>query len=167
MLRWIAALMMLAPMMAFFGEPAAAHQQKAAITTVEHNSRTGMIEVVHTVPLHDAEHALRTQGRSGADIVSDVESRRAFARYAAQRFSIAAGERELELTLLGTEVVGNSLLILQEGPSPGPGAQLTIQAQVLTDVWLRQVNSVNVGSGTAPETLVFKGGDRAKLAVLR
>lgn len=162
MLRWIAALIMLALVV-----PAAAHQQKAAITSVEHNSRTGMIEVVHTIPLHDAEHALRHRGRKAADLLGDIESRRAFARYAAERFSIEAEGRALELTLLGTEVVGNSLLVLQEGASPGPGTQLTIQSQVLTDIWLRQTNSVNVGAGTSPETLVFRGGDRAKTAVLR
>lgn len=167
MLRWIAALLMLAPVCAFIAVPVAAHQQKAAITSVEHNPRTGMIEVVHSIPLHDAEHALRHQGQKSADIKGDVESRRAFARYAAQRFSIAADGRELDLTVLGTEIEGASLLVYQEGPSPGPGAQLTIRSQVLTDIWLRQTNSVNVGRGTSPETLVFRGGDGAKLAVLR
>ena len=162
MLRWLAAFLVLA-----LAVPAAAHQQKAAITSVEHNPRTQMIEVVHTIPLHDAEHALRHQGKKGADITGDVESRREFARYAAERFSITAAAQELDLTLLGTEISGNSLLVYQEAPSPGPGTELTIQAQVLTDIWLRQTNSVNVGRGTSPQTLVFRGGDRPKTAVLR
>lgn len=162
MLRWIFTFLCLA-----IAVPAAAHQQKAAITTVEHNSRTGMIEVVHTIPLHDAEHALRHQGMKAADLLGDIESRRAFARYAVERFAIAADGEPLELTLLGTEVEGASLLVFQEGASPGVGARLTINAQVLTDIWLRQVNSVNVGGGTSPETLVFRGGDSAKSAMLR
>jgi len=162
MLRWFAVFLMLV-----LAAPGAAHQQKAAITSVEHNPRTGFIEVVHTIPLHDAEHALRHQGKKGADITGDVESRRAFARYVAERFSILVGNKNLALTLLGTEIVGNRLLVYQEGPSPGLGAELTIRSQVLTDIWLRQVNSVNVGRGTSPETLVFGGGDRAKTAVLR
>ena len=161
MLRWVAAILMLA-----LAIPAAAHQQKAAITSVEHNPRTGMIEVVHSIPLHDAEHALRHQGSKSADIKGNVESRRAFARYAAERFSIAVEGEELSLSLLGTEIEGASLLVYQEGKSPGVGAQLTIRAQVLTDIWLRQTNSVNVGRGTSPETLVFRGGDGAKTAVL-
>jgi len=162
MLRWIATFLMLV-----FAIPAVAHQQKSAIISVEHNPRNGMIEIVHTIPLHDAEHALRQQGKRSADIVSDVESRREFARYATGRFSVLAGERELDLTLLGTEIAGANLLVYQEGPSPGVGTEVTIQAQVLTDIWLRQVNSVNVGRGTSPQTLVFRGGDRAKTAVLR
>lgn len=167
MLRLIAGFVMLA--LAAFGAavPAAAHQQKAAITSVEHNPRTGMIEVVHTIPLHDAEHALRHQGKRNADLLGNVESRREFARYAAQRFSISVDGEALELILLGTEVSGNSLIVLQEAPSPGVGAQLTISAQVLTDIWLRQTNSVNVGRGTSPQTLVFRGGDSAKKAVLK
>ena len=162
MLRWLAALLIMA-----LSVPAAAHQQKAAITSVEHNPRTGLIEVVHTIPLHDAEHALRHQGKKSADITSDIESRREFARYAAARFSISAGGENLALKLLGTEIVGNSLLVYQEGPSPGRGTELTIRSQVLTDIWLRQTNRVNVGRGTSPETLVFRGGDRPKTAVLR
>ena len=162
MLRAIAAFLVLTLVV-----PASAHQQKATITSVEHNPRSGMIEVVHTVPLHDAEHALRHQGRKGSDLLADIESRRAFARYAAEHFSISASGKSLELTLLGTEVIGNSLLVYQEGPSPGLGAELTIRSLVLTDIWLRQVNSVNVGRGTSPKTLVFRGGDRAKTAVLR
>ncbi|MEP0392250.1 MAG: DUF6702 family protein [Erythrobacter sp.] len=166
MLRWIAAFLMIALAIPAAFNGAAAHQQKAAITSVEHNPRTGMIEIVHSIPLHDAEHALRHQGSKRADIKGNVESRRAFARYAAERFSIVVGDRELELTVLGTEIEGASILVYQEGVSPGVGAELAIRAQVLTDIWLRQVNSVNVGRGTAPQTLVFSGGDGAKTAVL-
>lgn len=147
--------------------PAAAHQQKAAITTVEHNPRTGMIEVVHRVPHHDAEHALRQQGMATPDIVNDIESRRAFARYAAARFSIEAEGMPLELRLLGTEIEGGNLLIFQEGASPQTGAEIIVHSQVLTDVWARQVNRVNIGSGTSPETLVFRSGDGPKSAILR
>ena len=38
--------------------PLAAHQQKVALSSIAHNPRTGLLEVVHRVPLHDAEHAL-------------------------------------------------------------------------------------------------------------
>lgn len=167
MLRWIAAFLILALAIPASHVPASAHQQKAAITSVEHNPRTGMIEVVHSIPLHDAEHALRHQGSKSADIKGNVESRRAFARYAAKRFSIVVDGRELELAVLGTEIEGASLLVYQEGVSPGAGTELSIRAQVLTDIWLRQTNSVNVGRGTSPQTLVFRGGDSAKTAVLR
>ena len=147
--------------------PAAAHQQKITLSSVAHNPRSDTLEVVHRVPLHDAEHALKTQGQSAPDIVNDLESRRAFARYVAKRFSIALGEEPIALTLLGTEIEGGYLLVFQEAPSPGLGAQLTIQSGLLTDVWAKQENRVNLGDGTQVETLIFRAGDSPKTGALK
>ena len=33
-----------------FAVPAVANQQKVSISTIEHNSRTGLLEVVHRIP---------------------------------------------------------------------------------------------------------------------
>lgn len=146
--------------------PLAAHQQRSSISVISHNPRTSMLEVVHSIPLHDAEHALRSRDFESADVLGDIESRRAFARYVAERFSIADSSGEIELTLLGTEVEGASLLVYQEAPSPGSGAELLVNSQVLTDVWARQTNRVNLGIGTSVETLVFQAGSAAKSASL-
>lgn len=67
--------------------PAHAHQQKRAISTVAVNPRSGAIEIMHQVPVHDAEHALRVQGAKTPDIIGSAESREAFARYRAQSFA--------------------------------------------------------------------------------
>ncbi len=144
----------------------AAHQQKITISTVSHNARTGMLEVVHRVPLHDAEHVLRARGVRAPDIIDDLESRRAFARYVAERFELATEKGAFELILLGTEIEGATLIVLQEAPSPGPAAELTVRSQILTDVWSRQENRVNLGSGTEVETLIFRAGDDFKPARL-
>ena len=146
--------------------PAAAHQQKVTISSIAHNPRSGMLEVVHRIPLHDAEHALRSQGASAPDVVGDVESRRAFARYVASRFSVKKGEKSIALTLLGSEIEGGRLLVYQEAPSPGPGSEVMVHAQILTEVWSRQENRVNIGTGTTVETLIFSSGDRPKSARL-
>lgn len=145
-----------------FAVPAVAHQQKVSISTIEHNSRTGLLEVVHRIPLHDAEHALRAQGRKAPDIVNDIPSRRAFARYVADRFSVAVKGQPLELTTLGSEIDGGHLIVYQEARSPGFDATLTVQSQILTDVWARQVNRVNIGQPTSPTTLIFRQGEPAK-----
>lgn len=146
--------------------PAIAHQQKLAISSIAHNPRTDMLEVVHRIPLHDAEHALKQQGVSAPDIIADLESRRAFARYAARRFSVAVGGEDIPFTLLGTEIDGGNLMVYLEAPSPGAGATLSVSSQILTDIWVRQVNRVNMGTGTSVDTLVFRAGDPAKEAVL-
>lgn len=145
---------------------AAAHQQQTTISVIAHNPRTQMLEVVHTVPLHDAEHALRMQGQRAPDILGNVESRRAFARYVAQRFSLAHGDEAIKLTLLGTQIEDGKLIVYQEGSSPGPGALLTANSQILTDVWAKQENRVNFGTGTSVETRVFHAGDGFKSALL-
>lgn len=146
--------------------PALAHQQKNTISTISHNPRTEMLEVVHRVPLHDAEHALRNRGVRAPDILADINSRRAFARYVTERFQITQDEVTIPLILLGTEIEGANLLVYQEASSPGQGAQLRVNSQILTDVWARQENRVNIGAGTSVETLVFRAGDTFKSALL-
>ncbi|MGY6636955.1 MAG: DUF6702 family protein [Erythrobacter sp.] len=152
MQRIILALTLLAaalsPMMA------AAHQQKLAVSTIAVNPRTDRLEVVHQVPVHDAEHALKRQGIA-ADIVASNESREAFARYVARRFKLEAGGKPVALSYVGSEVSGGSLLVYQEAAKPRSGASLSVNSQILTDVWARQENRVNIGRGTNVRTFVF------------
>jgi len=152
MQRIILALTLLAaalsPMMA------AAHQQKLAVSTIAVNPRTDKLEVVHQVPVHDAEHALKRQGIA-ADIVASSDSREAFARYVARRFKLEAGGKPVALTYVGSEVSGGSLMVYQEAAKPRAGASLSVNSQILTDVWARQENRVNIGRGTNVRTFVF------------
>lgn len=152
MQRIILALTLLAvalsPMMA------AAHQQKLAVSTIAVNPRTAKLEVVHQVPVHDAEHALKRQGIA-ADIVASSDSREAFARYVARRFKLEAGGKPVALTYVGSEVSGGSLMVYQEAAKPRAGASLSVNSQILTDVWARQENRVNIGRGTNVRTFVF------------
>ncbi|TAD84180.1 MAG: hypothetical protein EAY70_01410, partial [Sphingomonadales bacterium] len=60
---------------------ATAHQQKIAISTLSLNPRSGLIEIAHQVPVHDAEHALTAQGEKNPDIIGSEKSREAFAAY--------------------------------------------------------------------------------------
>lgn len=151
----------------FAAVPAAAHQQKLAISTVSINPRTDRVEIVHQVPLHDAEHALRHGGVHSPDIVGRPESRRAFADYVTDRFRVRVGDRLAELSFVGSEVKGGSLWVYQEMPLPPSSADVAINSQILTDVWARQENRVNLGGGTDVETLIFRAGDGFKRGELR
>lgn len=147
-------------------QPGQAHQQKITLSSIAHNESTGLLEVEHRVPLHDAEHALQAQGVRAPDIINDLESRRAVARYVASRFWIWYADKPVEFTLLGTEIDGGRLVVYQQAPSPGAGAQLSIRSQILSDVWQRQENRVNLGVGTEVDTLIFHHGDPARIARL-
>jgi hypothetical protein len=150
--RWLAILaLVLAPL---GGGAALAHQQKIAISSLAVNPRTGMLEVVHQVPVHDAEHALKRQGIA-ADIVASADSREAFARYVSRRFQLEAGGKPVALSYVGSEIVGGNLMVYQEAAKPRAGAKLSVNSQILTDVWARQENRVNIGGGTKVRTFVF------------
>ncbi len=149
------------------GGSALAHQQKIAITTVALNARTGMIEIMHQVPLHDAEHALTAQGIRNPDIIGSSKSREQFAAYVTRRFLIAVDGTAVTPAYVGSEITGGSLWVYQEIPAPAAGkAALRINSQILTDIWARQENRVNIGGGTRPQTLIFKAGDPAREAML-
>lgn len=161
----LALALLLAPLAG--GGSALAHQQKIAITTVALNARTGMIEIMHQVPLHDAEHALTAQGIRNPDIIGSSKSREQFAAYVTRRFLIAVDGTAVTPAYVGSEITGGSLWVYQEIPAPAAGkAALRINSQILTDIWARQENRVNIGGGTRPQTLIFKAGDPARVAVL-
>jgi hypothetical protein len=151
---------------------ALAHQQKYAISTVSANPRSGMIEIVHQVPVHDAEHALVVQKTGNADIhnpdiIGSAESREAFARYVTRRFLLQVDGEVVIPDLVGSELDGGSLWVYQEIPMPAGGeVRLRVNSQILTDVWARQENRVNVGAGTSPVTFIFHAGDGPADALL-
>ncbi len=146
---------------------AAAHQQKMAITTIAHNPRTGMIEIAHQVPVHDAEHALRIEGSNNPDIIGSDASREAFAAYVARRFLLIVNDAITSPDYIGSEITGGSLWVYQEAPAPTGDIAVRINSQILTDVWARQVNRVNVGSGTDVATFIFRAGDPPQSAALQ
>lgn len=156
----------LAPLAAAGG--ASAHQQKIAISTVSQNPRSGGIEIAHQVPVHDAEHVLRIQGSKNPDIVGSADSREAFAAYVTTRFMLEVDGTVVQPTYVGSEIIGGSLWVYQEAPAPVAGApgRLRINSQILTNVWARQENRVNIGSGTNVATLIFHQGDAPEEAVL-
>ncbi len=144
--------------------PLMAHQQKFTISTLSVNARTERLEIVHQVPVHDAEHALRVQGAKTPDIIGDGESRETFAAYVTRRFMIEIDGQAIAPAYVGSEIDGGSLYIYQEAPAPQADAEIRINSQILTDVWARQENRVNVGSGTDMTTHIFRAGTGAQVA---
>ena len=139
-----------------------AHQKKTAVTTILFNERTANIEVMHRFLIHDAEHAVKQiRGGSfgqGADIIASEQTRQAFSQYASERFSIRDQNGELlELTLLGSEIDGGSIWVYQETPIPADLQSMTIRHNALRDIWIEQVNRVNIERNKEIDTLIFQG----------
>ena len=143
-----------------------AHQQKAAITRVVFNERTGTLEVMHRFYLHDAEHAVRLLIDSDADIIGNEQTRAQFAEYVQQQFSLTSPSGEaLVLSPVGHEIDGNFFWVYQERTLPVNVTSLQVIHNALREVWPDQINTVNVERGCSVTTLTFQGSDE-QLSVL-
>ena len=144
-----------------------AHQQKAALTEILLNSRTGNIEVAHRFALHDAEHAVRSELGIDGDLYGSLDTRSAFAAYVADRFALTKPDGALlPLTVLGTEIKDGYLWVYQEAPAPDQLDALSVRHGALRDIWHDQVNRVNVKYGEEVQTVIFTGATDSLFVVL-
>ena len=141
---------------------ALAHAQKAALTEVLFNARSGNIEVAHRFALHDAEQAVRDELKIDGNLATSPDAQASFATYVAERFSLATQDGvTLPLTVLGTQLDGGYLWVYQEVPYQTEGVKadtwkvLRVRNYVLRDIWPDQTNTVNVKRGKMIRTVVF------------
>lgn len=133
-----------------------AHQQKMALTRVEVNPRTNMLEVMHRFEVHDAEHAVGEIFGAGADIISSTDTQQQFADYVAERFGIFhANDEPLPMKTVGFEIEGKHFWVYQETPKPEKLAGLQVVHNALRDIWFAQTNTVNVKLDQKVNTLTF------------
>jgi len=133
-----------------------AHQQKMAITRVELNPRTNMLEVMHRFEVHDAEHAVSEIFGKGADIIGSNTTQQQFAEYVAARFGVfLPNNTALDLKLVGFELEGKHFWVYQETAKPESLAGLQIVHNALRDIWYAQTNTVNVKINDRINTLTF------------
>lgn len=151
-----------------FLAPAFAHQQKAAITKVLFNPRTGNIEVMHRFYLHDAEHAVRQIFGRGADILSSRETQSLFADYVGERFAMTDdGVTPLPLSAVGFEIERQFFWVYQETPVKADMEELTFRHDALRDLWPSQINTVNVEGVGDVKTATFDGSIEVQTVVLK
>lgn len=135
-----------------------AHQQKAAITKVLFNQNTGNLEVMHRFFLHDTEHAVQLLFDTKADILNSKETQQQFADYVAARFAIKPmNGPELTLEMVGYEIDRQFFWVYQEVPAPESVEGLSIIHNALRDIWIDQVNTVNIEGRGDLRTATFEG----------
>lgn len=133
-----------------------AHQQKAAITRIELNPRTNMLEVMHRFELHDAEHAVSEIFGKSADIIGKEATQQEFANYVVARFGIyLPNDEALPMKLVGHEIDGKHFWVYQETAKPESMAGLQIVHNALRDIWFAQTNTVNIKLDQRINTLTF------------
>ena len=138
--------------------PASAHQQKAAITHILFNTRTGNIEVMHRFYIHDAEHAVRSLIDPDADIIASELTAEQFAEYVRQRFSLIGPDGNiLTLNYVGQERDAAFIWVYQEMPIPDSMKSLSVVHNVLRDMWDEQSNLVNIERDGKIQSLDFAG----------
>lgn len=139
---------------------AEAHQLKAAQTSIALSPATGLVEVIHRFYVHDAEHAVEQLVGLAGDIHRDAELRDAFARYVAERFTLADGDGvPLPLVLLGAEIDGDFLWIYEELPGDAWPRIASVRHDALQELWPEQENRINVRTETGLRTVVLRMGD--------
>ncbi|MEM7706746.1 MAG: DUF6702 family protein [Pseudomonadota bacterium] len=138
---------------------AIAHEQKAAVTTIENNPRTGKVEVIHRFLLHDVEHAARDLGWPSSDLLSNPEDQARFAAYVASRFQVGLRDRgPVSLDLVGQEAEGRYLWVYQEHSGDLKLGSLVVSNTVLRAIWPEQHHLVNVKLVDEVRSLLFTAG---------
>lgn len=142
-----------------------AHEQKASLTDVFFNERTGNLEIAHRISIHDAEHMLRQTGRKPADLIHSEKTQSLFAEYVTKEFILQTVDRtKIELTLVGQEIDDGHLWIYQEiTMAELPGKAFLINNSILHDEVDQQTNTVNVRFGSRVSTFIFTSGTQEKL----
>jgi hypothetical protein len=141
-----------------FVTSALAHQQKAAITKVLFNKNTGNLEVMHRFYLHDTEHAVQMLFDKYANIISSEETKKQFANYVAERFAIKPlNGDELKLDMVGYEADRQFFWVYQEVEAPENIEGLSMIHNALRDIWVDQVNTINVEGRGDLRTATFEG----------
>jgi len=137
-----------------------AHQLQAALTTIELNPRSELVEIVHRFYAHDAEHALAEVAGIEGDIRTDPALLEAFGRYVARHFSLTDAEgNALEPELVGAEVEGDFLWVYQQLPAGDFGRIARIGHDSLQEVWPQQENRVNLRRDDGVRTLILRNRD--------
>ncbi len=139
--------------------PAHAHRLNAAVTTVTPNERTGRLEVVHEVFLHDLEEAFRRRTGRLLSLEPGARDVSLVVEFIAEQFSVSDPSGvPLPLSLIGAERSGNRLVIYRELAAPPPLAALWISDRILMEDFPAQTNRVDIVLGAGVHSLIFEPG---------
>ncbi len=147
--------------MALASSPTLAHRIEAALSVVEVNPSSGVLEITHRLFAHDLEHALDL-GPVGAGYFETPDGLAAIKAYCERQFFIGdeAG-RALRLQFVGAELSGDLLYVYFEAGRYS-GKALTLDSNLLQDFTEAQVNQINLRRAGKTVSARFQTGTPAK-----
>ena len=139
-----------------------AHKQKTTLSTVEWNEDDGMLYVIHSYHLHDAESALAAKGIINKPDLTSLRARARLALYTQNKFSLFANGQDIELEILGAETEGRTIYVYQEARLDKAPTELIVSASMLREIIPGQLNNVDVTLTQTLRSVQFKDGDGPK-----
>lgn len=140
--------------------PAAAHGFHAAFTVIEHNARTGLLEIFHRIFIQDLEVVLTARRGETFKLDDTALSQKFVEEYLLDVFSITDAEgQRLRPNWVGMKFQVDTLFVYREIEVAAPPKALAINDQTLTETNQGQVNSVNVTVSGRTQTTVFVVND--------
>lgn len=144
----------------FFNQSAYAHKMKSTFTIVLFNERSGYLEVMHRLVLHDAEEAAWQKFGGKADIISDEETQAKLARYVTEQFLVKDQDNKpLNFDLVGFQNDAGYFWVYQDLPLPKDISKLKIKQQTFHEIWSEQINIVNIEGKGPVQSLTFTTQD--------
>jgi hypothetical protein len=145
--------------------PAFAHRSQSVLTTINWNTATSTLEVMHRIHAHDAEVGLmQATGSTGNVDITVTRNQAQLMLYVEKHFSVSGPAGRITLSPLGAEFQSEAIVLYREAKLDGPPAELAIDDQILRDVFDGQTNLVNVKLDKRTRTLIFSGKDGVKQA---
>jgi len=142
---------------------AAAHRQRRALTTIVWNSHTKLLEITHALHLHDAEQALARLGNLQKPDLTPLRARAQLAIYTQTQFHLKNLHGEnVQTTILGAEIDSGYAYVYLEAKMAQMPKGLLITDTILQDIFIDQVNVVNLDLGDGVKTATFLQGDTPK-----
>lgn len=140
-----------------------AHRQKRAVSTIEWNTDTKLLQVTHELHLHDAEQGLNRLGKINKPDLSSLRARAQLALYVQERFAVFKPDgKPINLEIIGAEIGASYAYIYQETTLAKAPNGLKIKNSILQDMYLDQTNLVNIIFENELNSLIFVAGDNAK-----
>ncbi|MCO4291959.1 hypothetical protein NF867_03675 [Solitalea sp. MAHUQ-68] len=142
--------------------PASSHKFYTSMTQMEYNTSSKSVEIIMNVFWDDIEVALsKIQKKT---IKAETPNFDTYLKsYLQQTFQLKNSNRQLKpFTFVGKEIKGETMSVYLEIPLPEGLNNTELTQAVLINDFNTQTNIVNIISGSAHKTLLFKEGDIKK-----